>query len=223
MFKKNLATLYFYAKRLCACLCALTFFSVVVHALPLEQANLKPGMRVGFYTGSFDPFHKGHASIAEKALEHCDIVIVDAEQAISLSKPNRTHYTYRHQMLEAYYKEHPRVFYSIERQVDIQSLLKHKEVKIIFIVGSDYMHDLCGYPFAKDEFIIHMRPGHTNTKNLKKIRDSVGGKPVHLIYTDAGDISSSRMRKSFSVNKEEGLSFVPKAVQEVIKKHNLYQ
>lgn len=201
-------------------------FSSPVWGIPLEQAILKPGMRVAIYCGSFDPFHKGHDAIAQEALKYADYVFPHAEQEFYHTKPWRTHYDMRQPMLDKTYKKSPKILTSSKRLIDVVRNLRNKQITLVYVLGTDNVK-LLGktfFPrFLPDAWIVHVRPGNENAEDLKNFQASSQGKPVTLIRTKSGNISSTAIRNRADGNKPENSPLVPKPVRAVIKKYNLYR
>lgn len=192
-------------------------------SIPLKDAPIKRGMRIGVYTGSFDPFHKAHAAIIEKALTLFPFVVVHANQWYQHTKRHRTHYAIRHEMLKAMYQNHPRVLLSIERIVDVTDYLKNKKATISNILGSDNLHVTNHYT---DERCFHIRPEDRHKPEIKKLLQtkSFEGQPVTFIKTVPNSvISSTKIKARTNGQPLEDTSLVPGPVQKIIQKYKLYQ
>jgi hypothetical protein len=80
-------------------------------AIPFESLVCKPGLKIGFYQGSFDPIHIGHdetmrKAIAAAALDH---VLIMPGADVSLKKPNRTSQASRLEHLGELYADDPHI------------------------------------------------------------------------------------------------------------------
>lgn len=190
-------------------------------AIPLTQVALKEGMRIAVYPGSFDPLHKAHMAIIEAALDldNIDYVVAYAEQEFTISKPNRTHYPLRQQMLEGVYKDHPRVLLSDDRLVDIIKTLRDHKVTVIALVGADNASPERAM-FVADEWVVNVRPGFRDDKNIKEMTH-IMGQPVTKIMAKDGTVSSSEIRK----NLKKAPQHLPVAgpVRQIIKDEGLYK
>lgn len=92
-------------------LCSLLFFSSL-NGLVLEEIDslesILQNKKVGYFVGSFDPFHKAHEAIVESSLNLCDYIIVHPVWGGDIYKV-RSSVDIRLDMLFALYQNHPKV------------------------------------------------------------------------------------------------------------------
>lgn len=93
------------------CLCLASVQGVLLDEVDeAAQVSLFENKRVGYYVGSFDPFHKGHEDVIQQALDGglVDLVIIMPAWGGDDYK-KRTDIKKRLLMLEKVYRSHPRV------------------------------------------------------------------------------------------------------------------
>jgi len=133
----------------------------LLHARTLEDIQLKPTNKIGFYIGSFDPLHKGHEIIIEKALQtYCDYIVVLADNFYNSKKPHRKIYQIRQKMLQALYDEHPKILLTYKNQNELLGYLQAAQVTIVGILGSDSAHETAVSDFIAHRLIIILRKAY---------------------------------------------------------------
>lgn len=145
------------------------FFEAGTKGLILEELIKKQQLekilrnkKVGFYTGAFDPLHKGHEEIVKIALakNYCDFVIIYPSWGGGNYK-NLTNINLRHEMVFSVYASDPRVIVTRLPPEDLQKTLTIpkeepnlvspiENIKFIGIVGSD--NALKQWKSPSDEF-----------------------------------------------------------------------
>ena len=218
-------------------------------AIPLDDAfdvsQLK-GKQVGYYTGSFDPFHINHQHIVREALNHVDYVLVYPAPGQDKYK-QRTDFAIRLKMIEGLYDIHPRVLYTSWTPKELQDKLVN--LQVIAILGSDtieetlesqntgfreqcykVMYQGCLVPeehendavgalmaFRAKAFIVAARDG----SDLSRFEGSVGHWPILATIEDPISLSSTRIRNRIA-RGEDFAQLVPYNVQSLIKEKGLY-
>lgn len=119
----------------------LAFWMLPLQALVLEEIDLRitlQNRRVGYFVGSFDPFHKAHEAIAETALslDLCDYVLIHPVWGGDIYKV-RSDISIRLEMLFALYEHHPHVIVSKYNPKELQNALVDIECNYIGVIGSD--------------------------------------------------------------------------------------
>lgn len=182
---------------------------------------------IGIYGGTFDPIHHGHLILAREALEQLEldqIVFVPAAQSPHKADPSSTPAATRLAMLRAALKgetcfaidgrelSRPPPSYTIET---IEELARsHPGQKFFYLIGSDNLPRLDTWHRIEElrklvEFVVLDRTGSASDSTYRTIR-----RPI--------DISATEIRKRVA----EGRSIrylVPPAVEEIIRRHHLYQ
>lgn len=130
------------------------------HALVLEDLIAEKKLlttfedkKIGYYIGSFDPVHLGHAALAEEALKnnYCDYVLIFPAWGGDSYK-NRSDLSLRHDMLFAAFQEHPRIIVTRLSPLELQQTLTKttgqtvvpafKGTQFLGILGSDAALDM---------------------------------------------------------------------------------
>ena len=193
-----------------------------------EETELVQGMRVGFYWGSFDPFHKGHEDIVRRSLKggRSDYVVVFPEPGDSFPKPQRSSWEIRNEMLLNLYSKHPQVLIAKtpDPEFVFQKLFSAK-CFIIGLIGSD-----AAIPIARGIASVPKKPNLwfmfnrseeesqiTRSPNFKTLI----GQPV-IQFRDRLELSSTEIKNSIKYGTPlEDLPINPKIIP-LIKKHRLY-
>lgn len=143
--------------------CIIGNYYSVSHALVLEDVvknhtlhALLSHKKVGYYIGSFDPFHLGHEEVVSRILSQtlCDYILVYPAWGGDRYK-NRTDVKTRMQMLFNTFQKHPRVIVTKMTPIELQHTLmkpdntliagkpsvisKINDIQHIGIVGSDVL------------------------------------------------------------------------------------
>ena len=224
-------------------------FPLSLFAIPLDETfdtNLLKGKKVGYYTGSFDPFHIGHQDIVEKALEHLDYVLVYPAPGQDKYK-KRSDFSIRLNMIAGIYDIHPRVLYTNWSPKELQDKLI--SLQVIAILGSDtiektlespnaefreqcykVMFQGCQIPESHENdavgalmavrakaFIVAARDG----ADLSRFKGGVGHWPILATIDSPISVSSTLIREKIS-NSEVFGHLVPRFVQALIKEKGLY-
>jgi cytidyltransferase-like protein len=100
--------------------------------------------KIGYYTGSFDPFHNGHKEVVYQALEtgKIDYIIVYPVPGQDRYK-QRADWEIRKQMVHQIFKSDPRILGTHLSPKEMQDLLKpyFHQMKFVGVVGSDVIFD----------------------------------------------------------------------------------
>lgn len=148
--------------------------------------------RIGFFSGTFDPIHKGHIAFALQALEAADLdVVYFMPETMPRRKESVTHYSHRVAMLKLALKPHKdlRVFEVPDKQFSVQKTMprlqgKFKGAELLLLVGSDaamHLSNAQQWPGAKNMLksfglVVGLRGGadsKTIHAELKVIEDLV--------------------------------------------------
>ncbi len=202
---------------------------ILLFSMPL-QASSK--LRIGTYSGTFDPPHQGHIDLIERAIRelHLDFVIVfvGIEQ---LHKPNASPFVIRDQMARAAFSKIPQVRFLTEEQAlalreggvpSFQEKLSADYIHdtVFQIMGDDSWLRLYDNPLAKfpSNFVVAIS---SRDSNLVLPKPRQAGLSVVQISPDYRDYSSTRFRRSMA--NGEMPSQIPLSVQQIIRKYGLYQ
>lgn len=164
-------------------------------------------MRVGIYSGSFDPVHNGHLSLALRAIESGLDRVIFAPEASPRGKPDVTPLNHRLRMLELAAAEHSRLFaarlksqqFTVKETLpEIKALFPDSEIYLI--IGSDVVQSLAsGWPdldALRDsvQFIVGLRDG-SSAGGIEKLLAGLQLKATCInIGQPYSGISSSKIR-----------------------------
>lgn len=126
------------------------FFSLIFGFLPsrlLEEIAVQEliGKKIGYYAGSFDPLHKGHEELIEKALQWVDRVILYPVPGGDSLKLNRSPFEVRMEMVKSVYHSHPKVLLTYLTPFQLQQKLLNPiltgQIQWTALFGSDIVID----------------------------------------------------------------------------------
>jgi nicotinate-nucleotide adenylyltransferase len=197
---------------------------------------------LGILGGSFDPFHLGHLSIAEAALEELSldkVLLMPAK--VSPFKVGRKMASEedRINMTRCAVENHPgldvttietdasRVSYTFETMKALEELFP--DFRIWFIMGSDSMLQLETWYkgeelLRKYTFVLAPRPGYDMTEVEQKIHyySETYGTEIRVLHNELRDISSTEIKER--IRRGDSIShLVPKEVRQYIYEHGIYQ
>jgi len=198
--------------------------------------------RIGIMGGTFDPIHKGHLSLAKRAMEEFvldQIVFIPAGRPPHKKPREVTNKEDRYRMVEIAIRGNPCYTASrveldrkgISYAVDTFNALKNKfgrSAKLFYIMGLDSINEILDWKkplelFRMCEFIVGTRPG-TRIRTFKRL---VKFPPlqkevdkIHLMELKE-NISSSGIREKLRAGKTVS-SLIPKAIESYIHEHRLY-
>lgn len=131
---------------LCFLLFIVCCISQRIESLVLDDCNIKllVGKKLGYFVGSFDPLHLGHAHVVETSLKehYVDYVLIYPVYGRDNFK-TREDLKWRQQMLTSVYGDHPQVFVTNRTPLDLQNMFANynERIEIIGIIGSDVVTD----------------------------------------------------------------------------------
>ena len=166
--------------------------------------------RIGIFSGTFDPVHKGHIALALQAIEQAGLELVYfMPEARPRRKEGTTHYGHRTALIEIAIKPYKklRVLEVPDKQFSVTKTMPRlksmfKEDRLLIIVGSDiaaYLADAKQWPNAsvllKDfGVIVGLRGDATDKQIREKLEPLVD--ELHIITTDKKHASSSKIRRA---------------------------
>ncbi len=171
--------------------------------------------RVGIYSGTFNPVHAGHISLALQAIKEAHLsTVYFMPERHNRQKTDVAHYGHRVAMLKAALRPHTKlalletedVSFSVERTLPkLQSRLKNQ--RLVFIVGSDKLKEIAAWPKAEYllagyELVVGIR-----TEDRGIIQELITALPqaprrVCLIDSYAGSVSSTKIRDALRTQRE---------------------
>lgn len=192
--------------------------------------------KIGIYSGTFDPVHKGHLGFAQAALKECRL---DKVFFLVEPKPRRKQgvkaFEHRIQMVRLAIKPNDRfgsIILEQQRFTPAGTLPilreRFKGADLYMLIGEDFFAHLSSWPHVDHliksvRFIISVRKGTiTETKKAVKTLEQTRGLRLNyqIITSDFPDVSSSKVRLELRHGRlpEE----IPASVLEYIQVHNLY-
>lgn len=171
---------------------------------------MKKHLRIGIYSGTFNPVHSGHITFALQALERArlDIIYFMPERR-PRQKRHVEHYGHRVAMVNRALQPHPRldvletddVSFTVART--FRRLAQRFEgAQLVFLVGSDVACHMHSWPLvenllASSELVVGMRVD----ASADELRRSLAALPipysrVHVVNSYAPDVSSSEVRRA---------------------------
>ncbi|HEV2917534.1 MAG TPA: hypothetical protein VGW78_07370 [Candidatus Babeliales bacterium] len=179
--------------------------------------------------GSFDPLHKGHESIIQRALDQklCDYILVFPEPWHDPRKPLRTTWHIRNEMVKETYKNNPHVLTSDTS--DFGSIIAHlqtiQNITVISIIGSDLAMDYIECPekiIAKPHgWLLNIR--QHDLQNGFKIPISIDEILVSVLEGEDLIVTSSTAIRT-AIGDCVSLALLPinEQVRSIILKYDLY-
>ncbi len=198
--------------------------------------------KIGILGGSFDPFHKGHLSIAKAAMKECglsQIILLPArvqpfkvgrtmaseeDRVNMVSLIARENQNFIVSTIEAYGEE---VSYTYDT---MQTLKKQYPAdRLHFILGTDSFLSLeCWYKgkelLQEFSFIVGVRPGYKESETVEtalRFGNSYGTY-VKILHNKVMEVSSTEIKQNIKAGKSISEQ-VPYAVERYIHEHGLYQ
>lgn len=193
-------------------------------------------MKIGIYSGTFDPIHDGHIAFAQTALEQCHL---DKIFFLVEPRPRRKQgvkaFEHRTAMVKLAIKGEPRLGSIVLKQqrftpADTMPLLteRFKGAELYMLLGDDMLDHLSSWPdvdylLKAVKFIVSVRKADENKihQTLKDLETTRGLKLHYLIIdNDFSDVSSSNIKLALkSGQRPKGIST---DVLNYIKKQGLY-
>ena len=187
-------------------------------------------MRIGILGGTFDPPHKAHLQIAERAIKQFDLdKVLFIPSGNPWQKKDATPFIHRYKMTKILIEGSNKFEISdVEKSEDVPSYtvntlnkLNHKKDNLYFILGSDTAMNIKTWNNfeilpALTKFLIALRK-EDNTNNLKENFPF----DYELIDGQKLDLSSTSLREKLQDNLivEED---IPSKVLNYIKRYSLY-
>lgn len=190
--------------------------------------------RIGIYSGSFDPVHKGHISFALSALNDARLdAVYFVVESLPRHKPGITHYAHRVAMLKLATRAHPNL-YVLElpdKRFSVASTLPRLQTTfkgdmLCMLLGSDVLVHLASWPLA-EELLTHVGlvVGLRSSTSIDHALSLATAMPkplkeLHIIESLEPTMASRQIRQSFR-SGHSSQAVLP-SVTAYIKKHWLY-
>jgi nicotinate-nucleotide adenylyltransferase len=177
-----------------------------------KEARVSSELRIGIYSGTFDPVHSGHISFALQALKtaHLDKIYFLPER-LPRYKPSVEHYGHRVAMLRRALAPYPKLSileledhrFSVRRTLNkIRQHLPNSQ--LVLMVGSDVVFGFKDWPDINElmtscELIVGLR-GQQPTRNILETFTATPlfPKKLTLLTSAKPHVSSRRIRHAIS-------------------------
>ena len=197
-------------------------------------AKLRIMKRVGIFSGSFDPVHKGHVAFALSALESSNLdVIYFAPEARPRHKPSVTHLSHRIAMLKLATRMHPKLkvleledkqFLPATTLPRLKQRFPHDE--LILLLGSDLLEHLHSWP--RVEFLLKNVSLIIGVRGTADVAESLGNinaleqqpRGLHIVESLEPAMASRNIRQS--IREGHNPRDILPSVYVYAKKHWLY-
>ena len=155
-------------------------------------------MKIGFYSGSFDPFTNGHLHVIEKSAMLFDKVIV----GIGIN-PNK-----------------PRRFDRNTMQKAIEEVLKNKGLDNVSVISYNNLSVDVAIDYNSTFLVRGIRNGmdYEYEENMASINEEISG--LDTVYIRAGNLGniSSSMVMELMQNGKDVTKYLPKEILEIVDK-----
>lgn len=190
--------------------------------------------RIGIYSGSFDPIHKGHVAFGLSALNDAQLdKVYFIIESLPRHKPGITHMAHRNAMATLALRAHANleVLELPDKRFSVASTLprlqkKFKNDELFMLVGSDVLQTLAKWPLA-EELLTHVGlvVGLRDDVQLDQALAYATAMPrplreLFILESLEPTISSKQIRNSFRQG-HTSKSVLP-SVSKYIKQHWLY-
>lgn len=189
-------------------------------------------MRIGIYTGSFDPVHKGHTLIANYLLEQDlvdEVLIIPTESYWDklLTTPLKN----RIEMLELIAKDKIKINKTLNKyeytyQILAELKSTHENDELYLIIGADNVVNFGKWKnvgeILKNHVIVFPRSDIDVFPYINKFKEK--DKFIAIEYFQAPNISSTYIRDTLKTNDDNEIKkYLDEPVYNYIKAHMLYK
>lgn len=193
-------------------------------------------MKIGIYSGTFDPIHKGHVAFALEAAAACGL-----DRVYFLVEPRPRHkqgvkaFTHRVEMVRLAVADWPQLGSVVVDQNRFSVLetwpvlrARFAGAELYMLMGDDVFKHLSHWPMVDQlitsaHFIVGVRRGgKTNLRQHLRVVEQTRGLKLHfeMFTPSGGQYSSTAIRRAISLGQQpEGLE---KSVMSYIATHGLY-
>lgn len=169
--------------------------------------------RIGIFSGTFDPVHKGHLAFALKAVEVAGLdKVYFLPESVPRRKEGVTHYAHRIAMLRLAIKPHRNlaVLDLPDKQFTVKQTLprlkrRFQEDELYMLIGSDVLPFISAgtWPGMDNllksmKLVIGMRTGADAGSTTADLQVLAPGLAFHIIMTGVPHVSSRDIRSAFS-------------------------
>ena len=190
--------------------------------------------RIGIFSGSFDPIHKGHIAFALSAIEQADLdAVYFAPETKPRRKPNVSHISHRVSMLGLATRSQPRLHvldltarYFSPKSTVSKLQQRFPDAELVLLMGSDLVEHLhtwkhVDYMLRHVELVVGVR-NNSDEALVSKLLTALPVQPlaVKVIQTELSGASSSTIRSA--LREGDSSPAITASVQNYAKKNWLY-
>lgn len=177
-------------------------------------------LRVGIYSGAFDPVHAGHVAFALQAMQTAKLdQVVFLPERRPRNKPGVEHFAHRIAMLKAALAPHPdlAVMELVDKNFTVRRTYRTLEqvfqgAELVFLMGSDAALVLPVWPQAdrllkRSGLVIGVRSDHRREEVMRAVKSwPMAPQSLAVFDSFAPHISSSQIRHALRSDRyAEGL------------------
>lgn len=191
-------------------------------------------MKVGIYSGTFDPVHKGHVAFALKAAETAGLdKVYFLPEAVPRRKKGVTHYAHRMAMLRLATKPYERleILDLPDKRFTVKQTLPRLEKlfgddELHLLIGSDVVQYLpSGWPgvdrlLEKMRLIVGIRGDANQQGIVSTLQDIIPARDFYIVQSDSKHARSEDIRSALSRGKTHSSAL--QMTEEYIKQNWLY-
>lgn len=175
------------------------------------MSKAEMSQRIGIYSGSFDPIHKGHISFALSAIDDAKLdKVYFLVEALPRHKPGITHLAHRIAMLRLATRAHTKlsVLELPDKRFAVATTLprilaRFKGDELFMLMGSDVLEHLAKWPMSEEllshaGLVVGLRAG-TDISDTLALATAMPKplKELHVIESPEPTIASKQIRHSF--------------------------
>lgn len=194
-----------------------------------------PLTKIGVFSGTFDPVHKGHVAFALAAAETAGLdKVYLLPEALPRRKQGVTHYAHRIAMLRLAIKPHPKlgILDLPDKQFTVNRTLprlqkRFKQADLYLLIGSDVVPVLASgaWPDAKNllssvKLVVGLRGDEDGQVIAAQLQALLPDRKFHIVKTIDKHASSNAIRASLRQGKSHISSL--RSTERYIKKNWLY-
>lgn len=166
-------------------------------------------VRIGIYSGTFNPVHSGHVTFALQALQSAKLdKVYFLPERRPRYKQNVEHYGHRVAMIRQALQLHPKlevletddVSFTVSRTLP-RLELQFPGAQLVFLMGSDVVSHLQSWPgsdilLKRSELAVGLRADSSwHDIRLRISALPIGRDKVHIVHSFAPDVSSKLVRQ----------------------------
>jgi nicotinate-nucleotide adenylyltransferase len=194
----------------------------------------QPAQRIGVYSGTFDPVHKGHISFALQALQAAGLDrVVFVPEPRPRHKQDVTHLSHRIEMIKLAIKAYPKldILELPDKQFTVATSLPrliqaYPDAQLLMLVGTDVLGHISVWPHSrtllkKVGLVVAVR-GEKDERQAFQLLASLPVEPpeTHVLISSFKQVAARDIRDSIrSGDKPEGML---SSVEKYAKEHWLY-